>query len=72
MIQLDFFQEEQKDNHEILRELTYVKELAKSTHESAGKVRRCIFARHGELSRMYLDLHQRLEIIERNLCRGEK
>jgi hypothetical protein len=72
MIQLDFFQEEQKDSHEILRELAFVKELAKSTHESAGKVRRGIFARHGELAKMYLELSSRLEVIERNICRGEK
>lgn len=68
MIQLDFFQAEEKDNREILRELQETKELARLTAESAGKVRRGIFARHGELAKMYLDLAQRLEIIERNIC----
>lgn len=69
MIQLDFFQVEEKNNHEILCELAYVKELAKSTHESSNKVRKSLFARHGELAKMYLDLSNRLEIIEHNICK---
>lgn len=70
MIQLDLFQEE-ISNTQVLRELNHVKELARTTSESATKVRKGIFARHGELAKMYLDLSSRLEIIERNLCRGD-
>lgn len=37
---------------------------------SCDKVRRAMFARHGDLARMVLDIHQRLEVIERHLCRN--
>ncbi len=64
MIQLDFFPEDQE-----------IKELKKTITEvkvSSDKVRRGLFARHGELSKMYIDLANRLDIIERNICKEFK
>ncbi len=63
MIQLDLFQEYSEDE-ELRREV-------KKLHESSEKVRRGIFARHNELSKLYLELNYRLEIIERNICQGK-
>jgi hypothetical protein len=37
---------------------------------SSDKVRKSIFARHGELARKYMELHERLQILERNICLG--
>jgi len=64
LLQLDFFQTEQTELDCIKSEIRLVK-------ESSEKVRRGIFARHGELAKKYLELHERMEIIERNICRGE-
>ena len=63
VIQLDFF--EKKSDLEVLRE-----ELRK-VKESNDKVRKGMFARHGELAKMYIELHNRLEILERNICRSQ-
>lgn len=60
MIQLDFFEE--KDDLDLIRD-----EL-KSVKESTDKVRRGMFARHNELAKMLMDISQRLEILERNIC----
>jgi len=59
MLQLDFFEAEET---EILRA-----EIAK-LKESNDKVRKALFAKHGELAKNYVDLLFRLEIIERNIC----
>jgi predicted metallo-beta-lactamase superfamily hydrolase len=62
LIQLDLF--EDKNETDILRDqITIVK-------ESNDKVRKSLFARHGELAKKYIEIHQRLEILERNICRG--
>lgn len=61
MIQLDFFDNE--DTH-LLRE-----EIRK-LRESNERVRKSLFAKHGELSRNYFELLSRLEILERNICAG--
>lgn len=59
MLQLDFFQtDEEILNYEI-----------RKIKESTDKVRKGIFARHNELAKMYLELSDRLTIIERNLCK---
>ena len=65
MRQLDFFLGEKS-------ELEYLKEDFQEVRQSSEKVRRSLFARHAELSRMYLELVQRMEIIERNICKGNK
>lgn len=59
MLQLDFFQSEEEIlNYEI-----------RKIKESTDKVRKGIFARHNELAKMYLDLADRLSVIERNICK---
>ncbi len=62
VVQLDFF--EKKSEIELLEEELRAVKL------SNDKVRKAMFARHGELAKMYLDLLGRLEIIEKNICKG--
>jgi len=64
MIQLDFFQ-----SHD---ELDLIRIELKSIKESNDKVRKGMFARHNELAKILLNISERLEIIERNICKGEK
>ena len=59
-IQLDMFD----DN----REINAMNHRINAIEESTGKVRRGIYARHGELAKKYLELHNRLEVLERNIC----
>lgn len=61
MNQLMFWEE---DETLILRH-----ELRKQ-RESNEKMRKALFARHGELAKNYMDLSDRMEIIERNICRN--
>jgi len=60
LLQLDLFEE--KTFEELLQE------EIKHMKESNDKVRKSLFARHAELAKSYIELHQRLEIIERNIC----
>ena len=62
--QLEFFTEE-------VSELDFLKNYVEDVKQSSDKVRKSMFARHGELARKYMELHDRLQIIERNICRGE-
>lgn len=62
LVQLDFFHE--KSEIEILRD--EVLELKKSQ----DKMRKALFARHGELSKKYMELHERMYVIEINICKG--
>ncbi len=62
LIQLDFWEE---------TETTIMKKEIADTKESVGKIRRALFSRNGELAKQVLDLTQRLEIIEINICRGK-
>lgn len=74
VIQLDFLQELFpspvliSDNQRIISEL---KAEVDKLSESNSRVRKGLFAKHGELAKMYLDIHQRLEILERNICKGK-
>ena len=61
-IQLDFFKE--MDESDWLREEI---RLLKEGHE---KVRKSLYARHGELAKKYCDLHNRMQILEHNICRN--
>lgn len=61
--QLDFFQAELSDVESLRLDFMSVK-------ESGDKVRKGIFARHGELARMYMELHERMQVLERNICLG--
>lgn len=47
-------------------------ERMEKVEKSADKVRRKLFAENGALKKMVIDLSNRLEIIERNLCQGQK
>lgn len=62
LIQLELFEE--KSEIDILQD--QISELRKSQ----DKVRKSLFAKHGELAKKYLEIYDRLEIIEKNICRG--
>jgi hypothetical protein len=62
--QLDFFAEEKSD-------LEYLRDDLERVRESNDRVRKSIFGRHAELAKKYLELHERMQILERNICRGE-
>lgn len=62
LIQYDLFEPPVSEVEDLKR---YVDELK----TSQDKVRRAMFAKHGELSKLYLDLHERFYVIERNLCK---
>jgi hypothetical protein len=62
--QLDFFSEQKT-------EVDYLREDVKDFKESNDKVRKSMFASYGELKKKYIDLHARMEIIERNICRNQ-
>lgn len=62
--QIDFLAEEKS-------ELDCLKDDVQIVKESSDKVRKSIFARHGELARKYIELHERMQIIERNICRSD-
>lgn len=59
--QLEFFTEEKSD-------LDFLKDSVNDVKQSSDKVRKSMFARHSELARKYIELHDRLQIIERNIC----
>ena len=61
-IQYDFFKTEEECLIEALE-----KEIA-AVRVSSDKVRRGMYAKLSELTKKNLDLTERLEIIERNLC----
>lgn len=64
-IQLDFFVEQKS-------ELDYIRDDLEHVRQSNDKVRKSIFARHSELGHKYMELHERMQIIERNICQGNK
>lgn len=61
MIQLDFFADD---------ETTALKEEVKRLKESNEKVRKSLFAKHGELAKNYLELLYRMELLEKYICKG--
>ena len=63
MIQLDFFEED--------TDIKEVKERVKNVESSSDRVRKALFARHGELAKICLDLMNRLDILEQNICKGK-
>jgi len=62
-IQLDFFRESGSEIELMHEEVTKVK-------NSTDKMRKSLFAKHGELAKKYADLENRLNILERNICSG--
>jgi len=61
MIQLDFFQDD---------EMLIMKKQISDLRESNDRVRKSLFAKNGELSKKYMDLLNRLDILDRNICSG--
>ena len=60
MIQLNFFED---------TEMSELRHRMKSCEESCNRVRKKLFAEQGELKRIVLDMKDRLEVIERGICR---
>jgi hypothetical protein len=63
LIQLELF--ENKTEIEVLEEKLF--ELEKSV----DKTRKALFARHGDLAKRYLEINERLQILEMNICKGK-
>jgi hypothetical protein len=61
-IQYDFFESEEES------EMSTMKKLIENVKNSSDNVRKGIFARHGELYKLFMDVDQRLKIIEKHLC----
>lgn len=61
MLQLDFFETEY---------IVKLREDNMKTQESLTKTRRALFARSNELQSKLEEALNRLEIIERNICKG--
>jgi hypothetical protein len=57
---------------EEIGEIEELKMQMSAIKESSDKVRRGIFVRHNELSRMYLELMRRMDMIERGICNGKE
>jgi hypothetical protein len=66
MVQLDFFKTPEECEMDSLR--YSLDQVRKSTE----KVRKGTYARMNELTKESLDLKARLEILERNICRGDR
>lgn len=60
-IQYDLFDEVGDDVAALQRTVDEVK-------ASCEKTRKGMFVRHNELGKMMMNLHERLDIIERNIC----
>lgn len=63
MIQTDFFADD---------DILFMKHEIKKLKESNDRIRKALFAKNGELAKNYLELAERMDIIERNICRGDK
>lgn len=61
LIQLDLF-ETHTETDILQEEISLLK-------KSQDKLRKALFARHGELAKKYVEIHDRLEILERYICK---
>ncbi len=61
LIQLEMFELPTEDR--LVLEIDNVK-------KQNDKVRKALFARHGELAKKYVELHSRMEIIEKGICKN--
>ena len=59
--QLEFFHTEKTEIECLISDVQVVK-------ESTDKVRKSLFARHGELARKYMELSERMQIIRKQDC----
>lgn len=62
-VQLDFFADQ--------TEIEILREEIRQLRLSNEKVRKGLYARHGELAKKYIELHDRLNILEHNICKGK-
>ena len=62
--QLDFFKSEEESEIDSLRD------RIDSVKESNDKVRKKLFSENGKLTKRILDLEEKMNIIEKNLCKG--
>lgn len=63
LVQLDLFEE--------YSEVELLEQKVKMLEKSQEKVRKSIFAKHGQLSKQYMELNDRFDVLERALCRGK-
>jgi hypothetical protein len=63
LLQLDLFQE--------YTEVEILEQRIKQLEKSMDKQRKALFARHGALCKQYMELNDRLDILERVLCKGK-
>ena len=60
--QLDFF--------ETKSDIDFIRDDVKGVKESSDKVRKSMFAKHTALERRYCELSNRLDLLERHICRA--
>ncbi len=63
MIQLEFFQTD---------EVVVLRNKIQNLEARYDRLRKAFFARHGELGKNYTNLNDRLDIIERHICKGSE
>ena len=63
-IQLDLFKTKEECEFDAMRQS--IQEMKKSQE----RVRKKLFAENGQQKKIILDLSERMEIIERNICKG--
>lgn len=63
LIQLDLFED--------FSEIEILEEKFRLLEKSMDKTRKSIFAKHGALSKQYLELNERFNVLERCLCKGK-
>ncbi len=51
-------------------EIDSLREDIGEVKDSSDKVRKSLFARNADLAKKYLDLSDRMAILERNICQG--
>ena len=62
MLQLDLFHE--------YTDVEVLQMEIKTLRQSQDKMRKALFARHGDLAKKYCELQDRIDVMERNICKG--
>lgn len=65
VVQLDFFKTHEES------EIDALKAEVSKLRESQDKVRKAMFARHGELYKRQIDFEERLSCLERGICKKD-
>jgi hypothetical protein len=65
LIQYDFFKTKEESEIEAMQQEVAV------CIEMSHKTRKALFARHGDLTKKYMEIAARLDILERNICNGK-